>query len=220
MNNIFNTSHNIFDDHLHIQQQEALLEQAVDFCGIFDVLYELFDKLGVLNQETASKQKISFRLAYPDYTFSEDIETAVVYELNTRYRLQLKTSAGTITQEKPRELVSHKDIITGQMKSINSYSYENNISLTVYSSTNERMYQTIQFIEAVMNKYSGYLQKYFRKVTYKGMVAEAAAPNLFKNRMVSRTLYFTILTEEMFTLLHEEIQDINTQHVNPNYFKG
>lgn len=220
MNNIFSTD-NVFDTHLANKKQEELLERAVDFCGIFDVLYELFDKLGILNTNSnISNQKLSFRLAYPDYTFNDEVEAAVVYDLYKRQRLNLKTSVGNISQEKPRELVSQKDIITGQIKSINSYSYENYISLTVHCSSNERLYQTIQYVETVMTKYAGYLQKYFRKVTYLGMASEAAAPNLFKNRMMSRTLHFQILTEEMFSLLHEEIQEINIQHVNPKKFKG
>jgi hypothetical protein len=217
MNNIF-SSDNIFDKHIAAKEQEELLERAVDFCGIFDVLYELFDKLGVLNEGSVSNNGISFRLAYPDYAFNDETESAVVYTLHTRRRLQLKTSAGNISQEKSRELVSQKDIITGQIKSIHSNSFENYISLTIYCSTNERLYQTIKYVETVMTKYSGYLQQYFRKVIYEGMTSESSAPNLFKNRMMSRTLHFQILTEEMFSLLHEEIQEINTQHVNPKKF--
>ena len=220
MSNIFKPNNNIFEEHLSKKEQEELLERAVDFCGIFDVLYELFDKLGVLNEGSLNTQGISFRLAYPDYTFKDDTESAVVYELYSRKRLVLKTSAGNITQEKPRELVSQKDIITGQIKSINSYSFENNISLTIYCSTNERLYQTVKYVETVMTKYSGYFQQYFRKVKYLGMTSDSAAPNLFKNRMMSRTLHFEVLTEEMFSLLHEEIQEINTQHINPKKIKG
>lgn len=218
-NNIFSTN-NIFEKHIAVKEQEERLERAVDFCGIFDVLYELFDKLGALNDGELNPQGISFRLAYPDYTFKDETESAVVYDLYKRQRLNLKTSVGNISQEKPRELVSEKDIITGQIKSINSYSFENYISLTILCSSNERLYQTIKYVETVMTKYSGYLQRYFRKVTYLGMTSDAAAPNLFKNRMLSRTLHFQVLTEEMFSLLHEEIQEINIQHVNPNNFKG
>lgn len=209
-----------YDEHLEIQKQEKILLQAVDFCGIFNVLYELFKKLGVLNEDSVDTQKLSFRLAYPDYEFTNETESAVVYDLHTRKRLELETSVGKIKQEKPRELVSQKDIVTGQIKTISSYTYENNIALTVGSTSTEKLYQLVQYIETVLTQYSGYLQKYFRKVIYLGMTSDATAPNLFKNRMVSRTLHIQIITEEMFTLLHEEIQDIKTQHVNPNYFKG
>jgi hypothetical protein len=209
-----------YEQHLGILQQEKNLLQAVDFCGIFNVLYELFKKLGVLNEDSIDTQKLSFRLAYPDYEFTNETESAVVFDLHTRKRLELDTSVGKIKQEKPRELVSQKDIVTGQIKTISSYTYENNIALTVGSTSIEKLYQLVQYIETVLTQYSGYLQKYFRKVIYLGMTSDATAPNLFKNRMVSRTLHIQIITEEMFTLLHEEIQDIKTQHVNPNYFKG
>ena len=209
-----------YDKHLGALEQEKILLQAVDFCGIFNVLYELFKKLGVLNEDSIDTQKLSFRLAYPDYEFTNETESAVVFDLHTRKRLELDTSVGKIKQEKPRELVSQKDIVTGQIKTISSYTYENNIALTVGSTSIEKLYQLVQYIETVLTQYSGYLQKYFRKVIYLGMTSDATAPNLFKNRMVSRTLHIQIITEEMFTLLHEEIQDIKTQHVNPNYFKG
>lgn len=209
-----------YDEHLGALGQEKILLQAVDFCGIFNVLYELFKKLGVLNEDSIDTQKLSFRLAYPDYEFTKETESAVVFDLHTRKRLELDTSVGKIKQEKPRELVSQKDIVTGQIKTISSYTYENNIALTVGSTSIEKLYQLVQYIETVLTQYSGYLQKYFRKVIYLGMTSDATAPNLFKNRMVSRTLHIQIITEEMFTLLHEEIQDIKTQHVNPNYFKG
>ena len=209
-----------YDKHLGALEQEKILLQAVDFCGIFNVLYELFKKLGVLNEDSIGTQKLSFRLAYPDYEFTNETESAVVFDLHTRKRLELDTSVGKIKQEKPRELVSQKDIVTGQIKTISSYTYENNIAITVGSTSIEKLYQLVQYIETVLTQYSGYLQKYFRKVIYLGMTSDATAPNLFKNRMVSRTLHIQIITEEMFTLLHEEIQDIKTQHVNPNYFKG
>ena len=209
-----------YDKHLGALEQEKILLQAVDFCGIFNVLYELFKKLGVLNEDSIDTQKLSFRLAYPDYEFTKETESVVVFDLHTRKRLELDTSVGKIKQEKPRQLVSQKDIVTGQIKTISSYTYENNIALTVGSTSIEKLYQLVQYIETVLTQYSGYLQKYFRKVIYLGMTSDATAPNLFKNRMVSRTLHIQIITEEMFTLLHEEIQDIKTQHVNPNYFKG
>ena len=43
--------------------------------------------------------------------------------------------------------------------------------------------------------------------------------NLFKNRMFSKTIHLKIVTESPYTLLHEEIQEINKQQVNPYYLK-
>ena len=61
---------NIFDTDIftNIKKQEEVVNNSVDFYGIFRVIYELLEKLGVLNTEVMETDptKLSFVFGYPD----------------------------------------------------------------------------------------------------------------------------------------------------------
>ena len=149
MTNVF-TDGNIFQDVSDAIRQKEVLQSAVDFYGIFDVIYKLFDKLGVLSDQ--DNAKLNFIFAYPDKPFEDETRSVVTFDLLERKRLKYETSAGSITQEKPRELVSQKDIVSGQIETFYSHSYENIITLDVYSTSSERMYQILSYLESVFTK--------------------------------------------------------------------
>lgn len=223
MSNFFqdDPADNLFDGYefskiLKEQESVKLLKNSVDFYGIFGVIYQLFEELGVLNESTVSSDKISFKFAYPDYKFEDSNENIVIFELASRTKLKVNS----VTQEKARELHSGKDIITGQIKSHNSFSFDNKITISVFASSSEREYQILKFLETAFLRYKGYFKSHFKEFRYDGMQSTAIGHNLYKNRMFCKILYLTIHTEEVFELLHEEIKEINIQHGNPNLLKG
>lgn len=219
VNNFF-ADDSIFGEVLENKQQEEALSSSVDLQGIFGVIYDLFSRLGILNVTEENTTGISLKFEYPDSKFSDETISAVIFDIEQRKRLVYQTSAGSISQEKPRELVTQRNVITGQVKSFYSYSYENQVTLDVYSTSSERLLQIISYLETVFTKYDGYLQKYFTKVLYLGMTSSNGnSHNLFKNRMFAKTIHLKIVTESPYTLLHEEIQEINKQQVNPYYLK-
>ena len=219
VNNFF-ADDSIFGEVLENKQQEEALSSSVDLQGIFGVIYDLFSRLGILNVTEENTTGISFKFEYPDSKFSDETISAVIFDIEQRKRLVYQTSAGSISQEKPRELVTQRNVITGQIESFYSYSYENQVTLDVYSTSSERLLQIISYLETVFTKYDGYLQKYFTKVLYLGMTSSNGnSHNLFKNRMFAKTIHLKIVTESPYTLLHEEIQEINKQQVNPYYLK-
>lgn len=218
-NNIF-ADDSIFNQVIDNKRQKEALSSSVDLQGIFGVIYDLFSKLGILNTTEESSTGISFKYEYPDSKFSDETVSAVIFDIEQRKRLVYNTSAGSISQEKPRELVTQRNVVTGQVESFYSYSYENQVTLDVYSTSSERLLQIISYLETVFTKYDGYLQKYFTKVLYLGMTSSNGnSHNLFKNRMFAKTIHLKIVTESPYTLLHEEIQEINKQQVNPYYLK-
>ena len=215
VNNFF-ADDSIFGEVLENKQQEEALSSSVDLQGIFGVIYDLFSRLGILNVTEENTTGISLKFEYPDSKFSDETISAVIFDIEQRKRLVYQTSAGSISQEKPRELVTQRNVITGQIESFYSYSYENQVTLDVYSTSSERLLQIISYLETVFTKYDGYLQKYFTKVLYLGMTSSNGnSHNLFKNRMFAKTIHLKIVTESPYTLLHEEIQEINKQQVNP-----
>lgn len=219
VNNFF-ADDSIFGEVLENKQQEEALSSSVDLQGIFGVIYDLFSRLGILNTTEENTTGISLKFEYPDSKFSDETISAVIFDIEQRKRLVYQTSAGSISQEKPRELVTQRNVITGQVESFYSYSYENQVTLDVYSTSSERLLQIISYLETVFTKYDGYLQKYFTKVLYLGMTSSNGnSHNLFKNRMFAKTIHLKIVTESPYTLLHEEIQEINKQQVNPYYLK-
>ncbi len=219
VNNFF-ADDSIFGEVLENKQQEKALSSSVDLQGIFGVIYDLFSRLGILNVTEENTTGISLKFEYPDSKFSDETISAVIFDIEQRKRLVYQTSAGSISQEKPRELVTQRNVITGQIESFYSYSYENQVTLDVYSTSSERLLQIISYLETVFTKYDGYLQKYFTKVLYLGMTSSNGnSHNLFKNRMFAKTIHLKIVTESPYTLLHEEIQEINKQQVNPYYLK-
>ena len=219
VNNFF-ADDSIFGEVLENRQQEEALSSSVDLQGIFGVIYDLFSRLGILNVTEENTTGISLKFEYPDSKFSDETISAVIFDIEQRKRLVYQTSAGSISQEKPRELVTQRNVITGQIESFYSYSYENQVTLDVYSTSSERLLQIISYLETVFTKYDGYLQKYFTKVLYLGMTSSNGnSHNLFKNRMFAKTIHLKIVTESPYTLLHEEIQEINKQQVNPYYLK-
>jgi hypothetical protein len=219
VNNFF-ADDSIFGEVLENKQQEEALSSSVDLQGIFGVIYDLFSRLGILNVTEENTTGISLKFEYPDSKFSDETISAVIFDIEQRKRLVYQTSAGSISQEKPRELVTQRNVITGQIESFYSYSYENQVTLDVYSTSSERLLQIISYLETVFTKYDGYLQKYFTKVLYLGMTSSNGnSHNLFKNRMFAKTIHLKIVTESPYTLLHEEIQEINKQQVNPYYLK-
>ena len=219
VNNFF-ADDSIFGEVLENKQQEEALSSSVDLQGIFGVIYDLFSRLGILNVTEENTTGISLKFEYPDSKFSDETISAVIFDIEQRKRLVYQTSAGSISQEKPRELVTQRNVITGQLESFYSYSYENQVTLDVYSTSSERLLQIISYLETVFTKYDGYLQKYFTKVLYLGMTSSNGnSHNLFKNRMFAKTIHLKIVTESPYTLLHEEIQEINKQQVNPYYLK-
>ncbi len=219
VNNFF-ADDSIFGEVLENKQQEEALSSSVDLQGIFGVIYDLFSRLGILNVTEENTTGISLKFEYPDSKFSDETISAVIFDIEQRKRLVYQTSAGSISQEKPRELVTQRNVITGQVESFYSYSYENQVTLDVYSTSSERLLQIISYLETVFTKYDGYLQKYFTKVLYLGMTSSNGnSHNLFKNRMFAKTIHLKIVTESPYTLLHEEIQEINKQQVNPYYLK-
>ena len=219
VNNFF-ADDSIFGEVLENKQQKEALSSSVDLQGIFGVIYDLFSRLGILNVTEENTTGISLKFEYPDSKFSDETISAVIFDIEQRKRLVYQTSAGSIYQEKPRELVTQRNVITGQVESFYSYSYENQVTLDVYSTSSERLLQIISYLETVFTKYDGYLQKYFTKVLYLGMTSSNGnSHNLFKNRMFAKTIHLKIVTESPYTLLHEEIQEINKQQVNPYYLK-
>ena len=214
MNNIF-TEQNVFDTFNSVKKQKQVINDCVDFYDIFNVIYELLEKLGTLNAEEKDPTKITFNFAYPDKSFTDETQNAVIFDIQERKRLVYETSVGKISQDKPRELVDYPDPVTGQITRQCSWSYENIVTLDVFSTSCERMYQILRYLETLFSKYDKYLQKYFTKIVYLGVFTRRVeSHNLFKNRMFNKTLSLKIVTESPFELLFEEIQEINQTKID------
>jgi len=194
--------------------QQQVFNEAVDFCNVFNVLSDLFRKLGVLDEgDDKNQHDISFRFSYPDFEYKDNYENLVLFDILDR---KVSVSEGQFTsgmkQVKPIELNTSKDIKTGQVTTTEMRMYDNVIAFEVHSTSVQRLYQLVSYIETALIKHKGYLhKKLVYAPQYLGMSATQFSQNQHHNRMFSKTLTFKITTAEISLLTHEEIQLINKQ---------
>ena len=198
------------------QEIERSLKKSVDYTEIFTVLYDLFKKQGILedvepNDYREDTDKLSFSFSHPIASTDSNWNCKVVFDIVKRVHLTYETSAGPIKQEKPRQVATYFDTATGQRKVRMSYSYMNDIELTVIASSNEKMYEILKYLETTLTRDKGILLTRFTKLLYSGIHNNGITTiNTPWNRPVySKTICFSVVTETAFTLLHEEIQQIN-----------
>lgn len=191
-------------------QNQNEVKKAIDFTQIYQVIYELFEKEGVLNHDIKDNRKISFRMSYPDFEFQNDEETVLTYQLMKREYTTLNTPAGKITQMQSQRLIDQEHpIYSGNRESFERRQFSNTVALTVFSTSVERAYNVAHYVETLMLKHSGYFhEKLATKPIYLGMTGNFHN-NQYKNRGFSQTLMFVFNTSEISTLLHEEIEEIN-----------
>lgn len=201
----------LFHNILQKDLQDKEFDKAINFCDIFKTLTDLFRKLGVLDEGNSDERHdISFRFSYPDFEYKNEYENLVLFDILER---TVTVSEGMYTsgtkQVKPILLRSQKDIVSGQIIDTEMRLYDNIVAFKVYSTSVQRLYQLVSYIETVLIKHKGYLHKHLVYAPqYLGMSATEFAENHYKNRMFSKTLTFKLTTAEISLLAHEELQII------------
>ena len=215
MHSIKQKERNFFDDFSFQEEAEAKAKEYVDLTESYTVLYDLFEKQGVVkskdvNSYDVDPNKLTFNFVHPSVNLELDTSSYVLYDLVERKQLTYETSTGSFRQDRPRQLSEYKDTVTGQIKSTHSYSYSNIIDLVVVSSSHEKMYQLLQYLETTLIRSKGFLQRHFTSFRCEGIYSNAITPfnNPYGRQVYSKTIRLYVVTEKPFELLHEEIQEI------------
>lgn len=213
MTDVFDIGYSLRDD-VSLKKGQ-FYENFVDIYDFFDVLYNLFDKEGIILNENPKDQsdldRIVFVQEYPDEVANFE-NNYVVFRLGERRFWNEKgtgTNAPKIIQRKPRSLKSGYDIVENNIIEDKGYLYDNTITLEVFSKSLQRVMQVTRLLENMMLKHRGVLKRYVQEVVYVGQTPTEHTSANIERRLFSRSLVFRVITYGQFSLLTEEIKYIN-----------
>ena len=97
MHSIKQKERNFFDDFSFQEEAEAKAKEYVDLTESYTVLYDLFEKQGVVkskdvNNYDADPNKLTFNFIHPTVTLNLDAGSFVIYDLVERKQLTYETS--------------------------------------------------------------------------------------------------------------------------------
>lgn len=189
---------------------------GVSIYKFFDVLYDLFDSLGLLtSEENKDKSKFRFIAAYPDETY--DDSNMITYDIVRRVPLVINSKAiqGSTTLIKPKLETESYNFITGNSEELYSSAFTNTISLTVFSNKTRTLNNMTRILESLFFKYSSYLKKHVYSVVFIGMNSIQFTDRYDeKDRIFSREMQFSVITTEYFIKELEQLKSIDLIETN------
>lgn len=196
-------------DAFNIKQSKAFYEKTIDIYGLFSIISELFEELGLLSEDIADKNKLSFKMVYPIDMIKTNNENIITFDLYSRSR----SVVNGVTQNTPHIIHKAIDLVDGREKSLEAFSFTNTVLLHVYSTSSEKLYQILQTIELVFLQYKNWFNKNYRvKVVYDGIKTTAESHNLYHNRIYNKTICLTVTTEAQFEMNSEIVKNIDKTH--------
>lgn len=191
---------------------------GVSVYKFFEVLYDLFDNLGILNKNNESdSSKFRFIHAYPDETF--DDSNIITYDIVRRVPLIINSKAiqGSTSIIKPKLEQESYNYITGNSEELYSCAFTNTISLSIFSNKARTLNDMARILESIVFKYSSFLKKHVFEINFIGMNSIKFTDRYDeKDRIFSRELQFSVVTLEYFIKELEQIKSINVgkKHIN------
>ncbi len=182
---------------------------GVSIYKFFEILYELFDTLGILTT-TNDKTKFRFISAYPDETY--DDSNIITYDVIRRVPLVVnsKVIQGSTTLIKPKFEKESYNFITGNTEELYSCAFTNTISLNIFSDKTRTLNNMTRIIESIFFKYSSYLKKHVREVVFIGTNSIQFTDRYDeKDRIFSKEMQFNVLTTEYFVKELEQLKSLN-----------
>lgn len=184
---------------------------GVSIYKFFDVLYELFNSVGLLTtSEENDKSKFRFISAYPDETY--DDTNIITYDIVRRAALVANSKAiqGSTTLLRPKFEVENYNMVSGNSEELYSCAFSNTISLTVFSDKTRTLNNMSRIIESIVYKYKSYLKKHIFDIVYIGMNSIQFTDRYDeKDRIFSRELQFNVVTTEYFVKELEQLKSID-----------
>lgn len=183
---------------------------GVSIYKFFEVLYELFDTLGLLTtSEVNDKSKFRFIAAYPDETHDET--NMITYDITRRVPLKInsKVIQGSTTLIRPKFEAEKYNFVTGNSEELYSCAFTNTISLNVFSNKTRTLDNMVRVLESIFFKYSSHLKKHVREIVFIGMNSIQFTDRYDeKDRIFSREMQFSVITTEYFVKELEQLKSI------------
>ena len=184
---------------------------GVSIYNFFEVLYELFASLDLLNtSENKDKSKFKFISAYPDETY--DDSNIITYDVIRRVPLVINSKVihSNTSLIKPKFESESYNYVTGNSEELYSCAFTNTVSLNVFSNKTRTLNNMTRVLESVLFKYSSYLKKHVREVVFIGMNSIQFTDRYDeKDRIFSREIQISVLTTEYFIKELEQLKSID-----------
>jgi hypothetical protein len=192
------------------KKQPQQYDTYVDIYKFFNVLYDLINKMGILKTDNdQDNTKITFINAYPDTTYENS--DLIIYDITGRKYFVNNSSQSnyTTTQVRPLALEEKYDLVTGQLMRDIAFNFENEIELSVWSTSSAQTSNLVQLVESIILKNKSYLRQYVADVIYVEQTRTVFIENYFKKRLFTKTIRLKVITKEVQTIAVEELQKIN-----------
>jgi hypothetical protein len=192
------------------KKQPQQYDTYVDIYKFFNVLYDLINKMGILKTDNdQDNTKITFINAYPDTTYENS--DLIIYDITGRKYFVNNSSQSnyTTTQVRPLVLEEKYDLVTGQLMRDIAFNFENEIELSVWSTSSAQTSNLVQLVESIILKNKSYLRQYVSDVIYVEQTRTVFIENYFKKRLFTKTIRLKVITKEVQTIAVEELQKIN-----------
>lgn len=194
-----NLNQNIFN----LAEVDRFKKESIDIYEFYNVLYKLFEDLGILTSEHEEKDKIAFRLGRPEDLYQNSLNL-VTMELGER-------SIRTINDRKQtqhRLVSSGYNPVNGQIEETYIVSYVNEVLITVTTEKQDQLFRLIEYLEDVFIKHKGRLEQNVVTLEYLKTTGTHYYTNNASTKMQSKTIVLIVYTQKTYTRLKEQIQQI------------
>lgn len=197
------------------KKQDQPYDNYVDIYDFFDVFLNLLRQLNLLNEDLDvskhSPHKLLLVEEYPDKEYTgQDIVTYHLGERSFNSDGGIGSSNKTFTQRKPITLDSSYDIESNNLKTDYANVFTNTVSFEINSVSKKRAEKMTQLLESIILKYRGNLKLYVRDIIYVGQTPTIEKSLYDDRRLFSRSIVLRVITYSNYSLITEEIKEINT----------
>lgn len=183
---------------------------GVSIYKFFEILYELFDSLGLLfPQNKPDDSKFRFIAAYPDETY--DDHNIITYDIVRRVPLIINSKAiqGSTTIQKPKFEQEKYNFITGNTEELYSCAFTNTVSIRVFSNKTRTLNNMVRVLESLFFKYSSYLKQHVFEIIFIGTNSTEFTDRYDeKDRIFSKEMQISVVTLEYFIKELEQLKTI------------
>lgn len=193
----------IFKDQSIYQLLEERRENSIDIYEFYNVLYKLFEDLGVLADEHEQARKLSFKFGRPDEVY-QNSQNTVILDLGERKYLEYNGRK----QVHHRTTGEYRNVITGQQEEEFVISFQNEIYLSITSDKYEQLLRITEFLEDVIFKHRGRLEQKVEKVQYVKTSETIYHTNNASTKLQTKTIVLLVNTVKIYTKAKEIVQYI------------
>lgn len=189
---------------------ETQKEKLIDIYRFHFVLYKLFEDLDLLSEDIEDGTRFSFIEGRPSQLY-DGKQTVVSLEIGERKYSERHSTVASNPRSQVRSGYkgSLRNPVTGQIEDCFVDFYTSEVLITIHSEHYSHLITVVKLIESILNKHRGLLEDRVSKCLYKGTTRVNYYTNSAGTLLQSKTIILQVETQEVYTLVKEELQNIN-----------